>query len=167
MDLARSGLSTAVTPLDVGSARSVETFMAQVRPRLERALVARFGVDDGLEAASEAAAFAVLHWDRLEPMANPGGYLYRVGQTHGSRLARRWGRTGVLVAEPQTSDALVDIDLQRALWRLPPNERVAVVLVHAHGYSYADAAEVLDVPVTSLTNHLHRGLLRLRKVLEP
>ena len=142
------------------------SFLAEARPRLEQALVARFGIDDGIDAASEAAAYALEHWDRLQLMENSVGYLYRVGQTWGRRLARRWHRIDVLVNDPRTSESVVDIDLQRALLRLKPDERVAIVLIHAHGHTYSEAAEVLDVPVTTVTNHLNRGLVRLRKILE-
>ena len=141
-------------------------FLADARCRLERALVARFGVEDGLDAAAEALAFATEHWDRLEPMDNPIGYLYRVGRTRGERLARRWRRTGLLAVEPVTDDAVVDVDLQRALTRLRSEQRVAIVLVHAHGYSYREAAEIVGVPVTSITNHLNRGMTRLRRMME-
>lgn len=50
--------------------------------------------------------------------------------------------------------------------RLNPDQRVAVVLVHAHGHSYADAAALMDIPVTTLTNYVTRGLARLRHFLE-
>lgn len=141
-------------------------FLVDARCRLERALVARFGVEDGLDAAAEAMVFAAENWDRLKPMDNPIGYLYRVGQTRGERLARRWRRIGLLVVEPVTNDVVVDVDLQRALTRLRSEQRVAVVLVHAHGYSYQDAAQVLGVPVTTITNHLNRGMTRLRRIME-
>lgn len=141
-------------------------FLADARCRLERALVARFGVEDGLEAAAEALVFAAENWDRLQPMDNPIGYLYRVGQTRGERLTRRWRRIGLLVDEPVTVDDVVDVDLQRALTRLRPEQRVSIVLVHAHGYSYQEAAEVLGIPVTTITNHLNRGMTRLRRIME-
>ncbi len=44
--------------------------------------------------------------------------------------------------------------------------RVAIILVHGHGHTYASAAELLDVPVTTITNHINRGLARLRTLLE-
>lgn len=144
----------------------LSVFLGQAIPRLERALVARFGIDDGLEAAAEAAAYAAEHWPRLQAMDNPVGYLYRVGQTRGRRLAGRWSRLEMLVSEPRATDGPVDVDLQRALARLKPAERVAIVLVHSHGHTYAEAGEVLGIPATAVTNHLHRGLLRLRRILE-
>ncbi|MGH1490332.1 MAG: RNA polymerase sigma factor [Acidimicrobiales bacterium] len=49
---------------------------------------------------------------------------------------------------------------------LKPDQRVAIVMVHGHGHSYAEAAEVLGVPITTVSNHLNRGLGRLRQYLE-
>lgn len=146
---------------------TVEDFLDSTRPRLERALVARYGVDDGVEAADETVAYAVEHWPRISSMANPAGYLFRVGQSYGSRLHSRWRRSDLLVDQSATMDGDVDPDLQMALMKLKPDERVAVVLVHSHGHSYAEVAEVLGVPVTTVANHLNRGLARLRTLLEP
>ncbi len=140
-------------------------FLVEAQPRLERALVARFGINDGLDAASEAVAYALENWSRLEAMENPVGYLYRVGQTSGRRLAGRWRRLDALVAEPLSGDTVLDVDLQKALLRLKPDERVAIVLVHAHGHSYLEVADVLGVPVTTVANHLHRGLNHLRRII--
>jgi RNA polymerase sigma-70 factor (ECF subfamily) len=155
-----------MTEVGTDAAEPLAEFLSDAQRRLERALVARFGMDDGLEAAADALAFAVEHWSRLRGMDNPLGYLYRVGETRGRRLARRWQPFDALVHEPRTEDGVVDLDLQRALLRLKPAERVAVVLVHGHGHSYREVAEVLDVPVTTVTNHLHRGRARLRSILE-
>lgn len=141
-------------------------FLADARSRLERALVARFGVDDGLDAAAEALVYASENWHRLQAMANPVGYLYRVGESRGKRLRGRWRRIGLLVHEPVTSDDIIDLDLQRALMRLRPEQRVAIVLVHSHGYSYREAAEVLEIPVTTITNHVTRGMTRLRRIMK-
>ncbi len=114
----------------------------------------------------EAVAYAVEHWSRLASMTNPAGYLFRVGQSYGSRSSSRRQRSDLLVDQPATSDDPFDPDLQSALKKLKPDERVAIVLVHSHGHSYADVADILDVPVTTVTNHLNRGLARLRKLLE-
>ncbi|MEM7342147.1 MAG: sigma factor-like helix-turn-helix DNA-binding protein [Actinomycetota bacterium] len=162
----RSTLYSLVIESQTHNATDPSVFLAEAGPRLERALVARFGIDDGVDAAAEAMAYAMTHWDRVHTMANPAGYLYRVGESHGRRLASRWSRLDALVSEPTTDDAVLDLDLQRALLDLRASERVAIVLVHAHGYSYRHAAEVLDLPITTITNHIHRGMARLRRLLE-
>lgn len=166
MDLPTSGLSMVVLTNRTDPMTEMEDFLAETRTGLERALVARFGVHDGVDAAAEAVAYAVEKWPLLEQMNNPAGYLFRVGQTHGNRLRRRKRRQHHLVNDPQTADTPVDLDLQAALMKLKPAQRVAVVLVHAHGHTYAEAASILDVPLTTVTNHLTRGLARLHRILE-
>src|SRR5690606_36766021 len=100
--------------------------------------IARFGLHDGIEAASVAIDYAYQNWARLSPMANPAGYLYRVGVSSARRADSRRRRTEMLVDDPMTVDEPVDVDLQKALARLRPDQRVAVVLVYAHGHSYPD-----------------------------
>jgi RNA polymerase sigma-70 factor (ECF subfamily) len=148
---------------------SFEGYITDAAIALRRALVARYGVELGVDAAAEAVAWAWRHRDRLAPMANPTGYLYRVGQTAVRRQTRRDQR---LVDLPVEDRPGVDIEpgtdpgLHQALAELPPDQRSAVVLVHAHGYPYAEAADLLGIPVSTLKNHLHRGLSRLRSTLE-
>lgn len=57
------------------------SFCTEVEPRLRRALVAAYGPDLGSDAAADAFAWAWEHFDRVDDMANPAGYLWRVGQT--------------------------------------------------------------------------------------
>jgi RNA polymerase sigma-70 factor (ECF subfamily) len=53
----------------------------------------------------------------------------------------------------------------RALDRLPDEQREAVVLVMIEGLSYAEAAEVLEVPAGTLTSRLVRGRQALGHML--
>jgi hypothetical protein len=63
-------------------------FVGEVEPRLRRALVALRGRDADRDATAEALAWAWEHWDQVQAMDNPAGYLYRVG-TSRSREKRR------------------------------------------------------------------------------
>ncbi len=152
--------------VQTGTEDDIDAFVALARPGLERALVARCGLHDGMDATSSAIEYAYREWPRLATMVNPVGYLYKVGQSSARRAQGRRHRLKVLVDDPVSVDTAVDLDLQRALMRLKPDQRVAVVLVHAHGHSYADAAALMDIPVTTVTNHVTRGLARLRQFLE-
>jgi RNA polymerase sigma factor (sigma-70 family) len=145
---------------------SFEAFVADASLRLRRALVARYGVELGVEACAEAIAWAWAHRERLATMSNPVGYLYRVGQTAVRRQAR-WERTPPLPREEHDADlALPDPALHDALAKLNRDQRAAVMLVHAYGYPYAEAAALLDIPVSTLKNHLNRGAAKLRRMLE-
>jgi DNA-directed RNA polymerase specialized sigma24 family protein len=145
---------------------SFEDFIADAGVRLRRALVARYGVELGVEACAEATAWAWANRERLLAMANPVGYLFRVGQT-AVRTHTRWQRAPLYPVDVGPVELSVpDTGLATALAALTPDQRMAVMLVHAHGYRYAEAAELLDIPVSTLKNHLHRGAKRLRRLLE-
>ncbi len=60
-------------------------FVATAEPRLRRALFPVGGVATA-DAVADALAYAWEHWDRVQAMDNPIGYLYRVGR---SRLRPR------------------------------------------------------------------------------
>ncbi|MEZ5248715.1 MAG: hypothetical protein R2713_05700 [Ilumatobacteraceae bacterium] len=62
-----------------------ERFMAMAEPRLRTALTAAYGPVNGRAAAVGALSWAWEHWSRLSVMANPVGYLFRVGQTSARR----------------------------------------------------------------------------------
>lgn len=142
---------------------SFTRFAADHGPRLRTALLARFGPHDGADVHADVMARAWDDWDRIGAMENPSGYLYRLGRT-AHRRYRRWRRPPRFgVPEPVQA---ADPDLFLSLGSLTDAQRVAVVLVHGHGASYAEVAELLDVPVTTVTNHVHRGLARLRRDLE-
>ena len=145
-----------------------DEFVVEATRRLQRALVAHYGVELGREAAADAIAYAWEYRHELAERANPLGYLFRVGQTSVRRLRRQ---LRLIDLPPESrADTYRGVDgepgLPAALARLNADQRAAVLLVHAHAYSYAEAAELLDIPVTTLRNHIHRGMARLRKLLE-
>jgi RNA polymerase sigma-70 factor (ECF subfamily) len=87
----------------------------------------------------------------------------------------RWRRRRDAVMAPEDEAAEVgdtgtdrDIDLwsiQSALERLPQEQRLAVALVLVEGLSYREAAQVMDVPIGTLTSRLSRGRLALQSML--
>jgi RNA polymerase sigma factor (sigma-70 family) len=142
-----------------------EAFVRDAEPRLRRALAAHFGADVGTDAAADALRYAWEHWDRLRPMANPVGYLYRVAQSS-VRRHRRWRRALPFPASDESLvDRNVDSELFDVLARLSPAQRVSVLLVHAYDWTYPEVAEVLGITVTAVTNHVHRGTRKLRRML--
>lgn len=132
--------------------------------RLQQVLVARFGWEAGLDAWQDAMAFAWEHRGELEAMENPTGYLYRVGQTS-ARRSRRWYRPVSLPVPDAARLPEIEPGLVAALAELSERQRVAVLLVHAHDWTHEDAATVLGIDVSTLRNHLRRGLAKLRRRL--
>jgi RNA polymerase sigma-70 factor, ECF subfamily len=62
-------------------------------------------------------------------------------------------------------DALVDSDILEAIDDLPEQFRLAVVLSDIEGFSYAEMAEIMDVPMGTVMSRLHRGRKALQKRL--
>ena len=56
-------------------------FVKEVEPRLSYAFFAAYGAEIAADVTCESLAYAWEHWDRIRGMGNPGGYLYRVGQS--------------------------------------------------------------------------------------
>ena len=57
-------------------------------------------------------------------------------------------------------------DLQRALTRLPDEQREVVLLVGLEQLSYAEAAASLGVPIGTVMSRLSRGRERLRQLMD-
>lgn len=75
-----------------------------------------------------------------------------------------------LVAEPQVQSAspgrLALAETARAMQELPAEQREALLLIAVEGFSYADAAAVLDIPVGTLMSRLGRARATLRSLTE-
>jgi RNA polymerase sigma-70 factor (ECF subfamily) len=148
----------------LGTERRAWSLPTDVELRLRQVFVARYGWERGIEVFRDVVAYAWQHRDRLSTMANSTGYLYRVGQS----AARRYGRMHRRVALPEpTTEELPHVEpgLASALSSLSEHQRLAVLLVHGHGWTHDAAAEVMGVSKSTLRNHLARGMSRLRKEL--
>lgn len=62
-------------------------------------------------------------------------------------------------------DSLVDSDILQAIEDLPEQFRLAVVLSDIEDFSYAEMAEIMDVPLGTVMSRLHRGRKALQKRL--
>ncbi|MGE5565070.1 MAG: RNA polymerase sigma factor [Parcubacteria group bacterium] len=88
-----------------------------------------------------------------------------------TRSRARWGKVlhdeeaGVNVAEV-SSDPAESMAIAQAMAKLPDEQRIAVALVLIDGLSYADAAEVLEIPPGTLNSRLVRGRMALMEMLE-
>lgn len=145
-----------------------EAILASVEQPLRRALVAAYGPEAGREAAAEALAWAWEHLDRVEPLTNPGGYLWRVGQS-AARRGRRWSDRTADVGLPElpATDRTGGYEpaLDGALRALTSRQRAAVLLVHGWGHTLPEAADALGCSVSTVRNHLARGLEKLRTTM--
>lgn len=133
--------------------------------RLWRAVFAYAGdrqiADD---AVAEAFAQALRRGDALR---NPGHWVWSVAFkiARGELAQRRAPQQREAVASsyelPEHADEVV-----RALAKLSPKQRAAVVLHHYAGYPVKEIAQMLDSTTAAVRVHLSQGRKRLRSLLD-
>ncbi|HEU0199454.1 MAG TPA: sigma-70 family RNA polymerase sigma factor [Burkholderiaceae bacterium] len=114
------------------------TFMSEWRHRRASPIVALETNDDDTDDGDPFSLFEKLHQPFLLWWSNP---------------------------EERVVTKLLKEDIERALDALPDVFRVAVVLVDVQGYSYAEAAELLEVPVGTVRSRLARARSALQRSL--
>lgn len=72
---------------------------------------------------------------------------------------------GMRSAEAEAMARLADGEIVDALAALPEDFRMAVYLVDVEGFSYKEAAEIMETPVGTVMSRLSRGRKQLRELL--
>lgn len=115
------------------------------------------------------------HARDYSPQARVTTWLHRITHNLAVDRLRARGRTRPLVDEDEMPDSarqttLIDekrrvLALDQALAGLPERQATAIVLVHLHGLSGAEAAEVLGVGAEAVESLLARGRRALKAAL--
>lgn len=153
-----------------------ETALIRILPRLRRFAHGltrdAADADDLTQRAAERALKSRAQW---QPGTNFDAWTYRILRNLWIDTARSRQRRDRVIApaeDAETIGARGDAEaaaerlfLMRAMDRLPDEQREAVALVMIEGLSYAEAAQVLEVPAGTLTSRLVRGRQALAKML--
>lgn len=94
-------------------------------------------------------------------MANPAGYLYRVGISSSRNIRPQ----RVLVETVEWSEPWIEPRLEEGLGRLSDLQRTAVVLHFSFAWTLKEIADLLDISVSSVRRHIDRGMHKLRSAL--
>ena len=138
-----------------------EVFVAEVEPRLRRALIASMGFQSGREATADALSWAWVNWGRISKVEHKIRYLYRVGVS-----SQRRRKVPPTFDRDAYGEPVVEPALAPALAALTERQRVAVLLVHGFGWTLKEVAELTGTRISTVQTHLDRGLARLRAALE-
>ncbi|MHA6766611.1 RNA polymerase sigma factor [Sphingobium ummariense] len=149
---------------------SFESDLLAILPRLRRFAASlsqdRADGDDLCQAALEKALRARDQW---QPGTRLDSWMYRIIRNvwiDEGRARQRAARTfapeeaGAHVGDAGDRGVEAHVmlsDVDRAMQALPPEQREAIALVLVEGLSYKEAAEVLGVPMGTLTSRLVRG----------
>ncbi len=155
--------------------RELLTLLPRLR-RFARAL-ARDGADadDLMQAALERALKAREQW---MPGTRLDAWMMKIVRNSWIDEMRSRTRRGQTFLPEEAggqvgTDAHHDIeriaemrDVDRAMNRLPPEQREVIALVLVEGLAYREAAALLDIPIGTLTSRLTRGRQALAQMLE-
>jgi RNA polymerase sigma-70 factor, ECF subfamily len=140
--------------------------------RFARSLVRNpHDADDVVQIAVERA---LLRRDQWRSDARLDSWLFKILRNAWiDEMRSRGRRTKIFMPEEDgehVGEASMEREIDRwtaetALARLPEDQRLAVSLVLIEGLSYKDAAEVLEVPIGTLTSRLARGREALQGML--
>jgi RNA polymerase sigma-70 factor (ECF subfamily) len=160
-----------------GTPENVRDQIAALLPRLRRFArhLARnpHDADDVVQIAVERALMKLDQW---RSDARLDSWMFKIVRNAWIDELRSRGRRDriFLAAEAgeHVGDATLDreselMSVQSAMARLPEDQRTAVSLVLVEGLPYKEAAEVLDIPIGTLTSRLARGREALQAMLEP
>jgi RNA polymerase sigma factor (sigma-70 family) len=118
---------------------------------------------------------ALLRLDQFQPGTRLDAWLYAMMRNafiDEARARTRRGKTfvpedeGMFVGEDARAEGRLDVvDMQKAMARLPEEQRTAIALVCIEGLAYREAAEAMGVPMGTLTSRLARGREALERIL--
>lgn len=177
-DLLAADLDGGFTELVRVHGRAVYTFLLRVSGSATEA--DDLGQDVFLRAYTALQGYDPERRRELKPRAWLLTIATNVWRNHVRTCTRRPALAGVSVEDatvswadhrpgPEERAALAD-DRQRlvtALLELPEHHRIAVVLRHVMGMSYAEVAEVQGCAVGTAKAQVSRGLRSLRQLLDP
>ncbi|MDE1467112.1 RNA polymerase sigma factor [Aurantiacibacter sp. D1-12] len=157
-----------------------QSFQQQVLtllPRLRRFAVGLAGNPaDGDDLCQITIERALLNQDKWQDGTRLDSWMYRIMRNcwiDETRSRSRRSETfvaedaGMSVGGEGAQEATVELsNVDRAMQKLPEDQREAVLLVMVEGYAYKEAAEIVGCPVGTLNSRLVRGRDALMEMLE-
>ena len=181
-----------VTPVDLSS-EDKRRFQLEAIPLLDSLYAAALRMTrkpaDAEDLVQETMFRAYRSFNRFEPGTNLKAWLFRIMTNAYINTYRRKQREPQQIStegvedfdlyqelklhDPQFTETpetivlggLLDSDIVDALEDLPEQFRLAVVLSDLEGFSYAEMAQIMDVPIGTVMSRLHRGRKALQKRL--
>ncbi len=150
---------------------TIRNQMVALLPRLRRfALSLTCNSADADDLVQDTVERALVNLHRWERGTRLDSWMFRIAQNHFIDGMRARKRARAVVSESldgaenvsfdgarAAESRIAFTDMCKALGELPEDQRSAVALVLIDGMSYRDAADVLGVPIGTLTSRLSRA----------
>jgi RNA polymerase sigma-70 factor (ECF subfamily) len=160
----------------IDSAHHMQERLCELLPRLRRFARALTGdphdADDLVQIALERALARASQWRRDDPLEAWVFGIVRNAWIDELRARRRKQQVfapeeaGERVGTSPVDGQVAAMSVQAAVAKLPPEQREVIALVLVEGLAYREAAEVLGVPIGTVTSRLARGREALQGMLE-
>lgn len=179
-------------PVDL-SAADKQRFQDEALPLLDSLYAAALRMTrnpaDADDLVQETMLRAYRAFDRFEPGTNLKAWLFRILTNAYINVYRKRQREPKKLSQDEVEDfdlyrelkdhdphftatpesivldSLVDSDILDAIEALPEQFRLAVILSDVEGFSYAEMAQIMDVPMGTVMSRLHRGRKALQRAL--
>ncbi|MBH5322409.1 sigma-70 family RNA polymerase sigma factor [Aurantiacibacter sediminis] len=154
-----------------GDQGAYRQFLAEASGRVRAMLARKIGSDSELEDVLQECLIA-LHQKRhtLDPGRPVGPWMYAIANY---KLVDHWRKRGrskmVLDDEADMAvdaDNFADVDVASLLDELPEAQAEAIRMTHIEGMTNKEAAERIGIGTSAMKLRVHRGMNRLKDIVE-
>src|SRR6201984_2046777 len=131
-------------------------------------------IDRAGDCVQETLLRALAHIDSFEPGTNMSAWLFTILRNLFRSEYRKRRRevedsdgsyADTLKSHPEQQSRVEFEEFRAALAKLPPDQREALILVGASGFSYEEAAAICDCAVGTIKSRVNRARTRLSDLL--
>lgn len=154
---------------------SVREAMLTAVPNLRAFAISLCGnVDRADDLVQETLARALTHIDSFQPGTNMPAWLFTILRNQFRSEYRKRRRevedsdgsyAESLKSQPEQDGRIEFLELRTALAKLPADQREALILVGASGFSHEEAADICGCAVGTIKSRVNRARARLGELL--
>jgi RNA polymerase sigma-70 factor (ECF subfamily) len=132
-------------------------------------------IDNADDLVQDTLVRALANIDSFEPGTNLPAWLFTILRNLFRSEYRKRRRevedtegrfAAMLSTRPEQTGRVEFKELQQALARIPADQREAVILVGASGFSYEEAAEICACAVGTIKSRVNRARTKLAEILD-
>ena len=153
--------------------------MLALLPRLRRFAYGLTGsLDEGDDLVQATCERAIGHIETWQPGTRLDSWMYRIARNtyFNTRRAKRVRESHLHAVESMTATSVDGARAMEArltfnavrdfIARLPEEQRAVILLVCVEGLAYKEVAEILDLPIGTVTSRLARARFTLKDLVE-
>lgn len=166
---------TVASPQSAGTADPRDEIVTHIKPMRAFALSLTRDLSSADDLVQDTIVKAWSNIDKFQPGTNMRAWLFTILRNtfySGRRRAKRMVSdsdgvmTDSVAVKPDHDGKLAMMDFRRAFEKLSDQQREALLLVGALGFSCEDAAEMCDCAVGTIKSRVNRGRRRLAEMLK-